>query len=124
MITNDGNKIVYMIWLEHSMGEQGLDRNNSKIEFVLLEEVNYSQWLRIVSNNSPLCASFQKKQLFHRPNKEVKLQAKQTPWPESASKLYRPSDRRLLVKLVPTFVDRRMSRSQRRGSPMVVISIF
>jgi hypothetical protein len=27
------------------------------------------------------------------------------PWPESASKLYRPSDRRLSVKLVPTFED-------------------
>jgi hypothetical protein len=29
-----------------------------------------------------------------------------TPWPESASKLYRPSDRPLSVKLVPTFADR------------------
>jgi hypothetical protein len=28
------------------------------------------------------------------------------PWPESASKLYRLSDRRLLAKLVPTFDDR------------------
>jgi hypothetical protein len=27
---------------------------------------------------------------------------KQTPWPESASELYRPSDRRLSEKLVPT----------------------
>jgi hypothetical protein len=26
----------------------------------------------------------------------------QTPWPESASELYRPSDRRLLAKLVPS----------------------
>jgi hypothetical protein len=31
---------------------------------------------------------------------------KKPPWPESASKLYRPSDRRLSAKLVPTFVDR------------------
>jgi hypothetical protein len=31
---------------------------------------------------------------------------KQTPWPESASELYGPSDRRLLTKLVPTFADR------------------
>jgi hypothetical protein len=29
-------------------------------------------------------------------------QTKQTPWPESASELYRPRDRRLL-KLVPSF---------------------
>jgi hypothetical protein len=28
-----------------------------------------------------------------------------TPWPESASELYRPSDRRLSAKLVPTFAD-------------------
>jgi hypothetical protein len=28
------------------------------------------------------------------------------PWPESVSELYRPSDRRLLAKLVPTFADR------------------
>jgi hypothetical protein len=29
-----------------------------------------------------------------------------TPWPEPASELYRPSDRRLSAKLVPTLVDR------------------
>jgi CBS-domain-containing membrane protein len=29
-----------------------------------------------------------------------------TLWPESASKLYRSSDRRLSAKLVPTFADR------------------
>jgi hypothetical protein len=28
------------------------------------------------------------------------------PWPGSASELYRPSDRRLLAKLVSTFVER------------------
>jgi hypothetical protein len=30
-----------------------------------------------------------------------------TPWPESASELYWPSDRRLSARLVPTFADRR-----------------
>jgi hypothetical protein len=30
----------------------------------------------------------------------------QTPWLESASELYRPRDRRLSAKLVPTFADR------------------
>jgi hypothetical protein len=30
----------------------------------------------------------------------------QTPWPESASELHARSDRRLSVKLVPTFADR------------------
>jgi hypothetical protein len=36
---------------------------------------------------------------------DVKLN--QTPWPESASELYRTSDCRLSAKLVPTFADRR-----------------
>jgi hypothetical protein len=31
---------------------------------------------------------------------------KQTPWPESMSELYRPSDRRLSAKFVPAFADR------------------
>jgi hypothetical protein len=35
-----------------------------------------------------------------------KKKQKQTPWPESASELYRPSDRRLLAKLVPAFADK------------------
>jgi hypothetical protein len=30
---------------------------------------------------------------------------KETPWSESASEVYRPSDRRLLAKWLPTFVD-------------------
>jgi hypothetical protein len=33
-------------------------------------------------------------------------QNKQTPWSESASQLYRPSDRCLSAKLLPTFVDK------------------
>jgi hypothetical protein len=31
---------------------------------------------------------------------------KQTPWSESASELYRPSDRRLSAKSLPTFADK------------------
>jgi hypothetical protein len=45
-----------------------------------------------------------------------------TPWPESASKLYRPRDRRLLAKLVPTFAHR--SCGQRDGFATPVFSIF
>jgi hypothetical protein len=37
---------------------------------------------------------------------EDKINNKQTPWAESASELYRPSDRRLSENLVPSFVDR------------------
>jgi hypothetical protein len=35
-----------------------------------------------------------------------KQQQKKTSWPETASELYRPGDRRLSAKLVPTFADR------------------
>jgi hypothetical protein len=42
-------------------------------------------------------------------------------WHESASELYRLSDRRLSAKLVPTFVDREVLRSRRGGSPKAVI---
>jgi hypothetical protein len=34
------------------------------------------------------------------------LLQKKTPWPEFASELYRPGDRSLWAKLVPTFADR------------------
>jgi hypothetical protein len=37
---------------------------------------------------------------------EVNETETDTPWPESASELYRPSNRRFLAKLVPTVVDR------------------
>jgi hypothetical protein len=34
------------------------------------------------------------------------MKQKKTAWPESASKLYQPSDLRLSAKLVPAFADR------------------
>jgi hypothetical protein len=34
---------------------------------------------------------------------ETSIPNKKNPWPQSASELYRPSDRRLSAKLVPTF---------------------
>jgi hypothetical protein len=40
------------------------------------------------------------------------------------SELHRPSDRRLSAKLVPTFADKDVWRSQRGGSPTAVISDF
>jgi hypothetical protein len=54
----------------------------------------------------------------------VVIKLNYTPWPESTSELYQPSDRRLSVKLVPTFADGRVSRSQRGWSPTAVVSIF
>jgi hypothetical protein len=44
--------------------------------------------------------------VFSHLNPTNNKQSKQTSWPESASELYRPSDRRLSEKLVPTFADR------------------
>ena len=40
-----------------------------------------------------------------------------SPWPYSASELYRQSGRRRSAKLVPAFADRGVSRGQRNGSP-------
>jgi hypothetical protein len=36
----------------------------------------------------------------------INKQNKQTPWSESASELYRPSDRRFSAKWLPTFADK------------------
>jgi hypothetical protein len=47
-----------------------------------------------------------------------------SPWPKSASELYRQSNGHLSAKLVPIFANRGMSRSQRGGSPTAVISLF
>jgi hypothetical protein len=49
---------------------------------------------------------------------------RQIKWPESASELYRPSNRRLTAKLVPTFADRGVSRSQSRGFPKALLAVF
>jgi hypothetical protein len=46
------------------------------------------------------------------------------PGAQSASELYRPSDRSLSAKLVPTLADRGVSRGQRNESPQPLISVF
>jgi hypothetical protein len=56
--------------------------------------------------------NFDKTNLSDDPGKKKVLvrcgvnQKMKTPWLWSASEIYRPSDRRLLAKLVPTFADR------------------
>jgi hypothetical protein len=45
-------------------------------------------------------------------------------WPESTSELYRPSDRRLPAKLMPTFADSGVLCNQRGGYLAAVISVF
>jgi hypothetical protein len=42
----------------------------------------------------------------------------------STSELYPPKKLRLSEKLVPTFADGGISRSQRGGSPTAIISVF
>jgi hypothetical protein len=44
--------------------------------------------------------------LVYQIDSTITIAMKSTPWTESASELYGPSDRRLSAKLVPTFVDR------------------
>jgi hypothetical protein len=39
-------------------------------------------------------------------SKYIWIEQKKTPWSESASELYRPSDRRLSAKWLPTFADK------------------
>jgi hypothetical protein len=64
---------------------------------------NYSEILRVNSTE------------FAGQQSSIK-NSKRIPWPESASELYRPSNRRLSAKLVLTFADRGVSYSQRGGS--------
>jgi hypothetical protein len=61
--------------------------------------------------------------IIHKPFKSHKCYGidpdkslKKTPWPQSASELHRPSDRRLSAKLVPTFCGQRVPRGQRGKS--------
>ena len=56
--------------------------------------------------------------------RSIPTQLNSTPWPYSASELYRQSGRRRSAKLVPTFADRGVSRGQRKGSPRPLISVF
>jgi hypothetical protein len=54
---------------------------------------------------------------------QTKKKKKKTPWSESASELYRPSDRRLSAKRLPTFADKGATWSARR-IPTAVLSVF
>jgi hypothetical protein len=54
----------------------------------------------------------------------ITISPKKTPWPESASGLFRPTDRRMLAKIVSTFADREVSHNQSGGFPTAIISIF
>jgi hypothetical protein len=83
----------------HSIGgcvdpRTGLD-NMENLNFLTLQGLELDP-----SVVQPVASRYTNHATAHRKRKE-------TPWPESASELYRPSDRRLSAKLVPTFEDRR-----------------
>jgi hypothetical protein len=47
-----------------------------------------------------------KRRRIRRLERRMRRRRKKSPWSESASELYRPSDRRLSAKCLPTFADR------------------
>jgi hypothetical protein len=60
-------------------------------------------WVQLTSSTAPDCtATLTYGAVGRRVNTKTK-----TPWPESASELYRPSDRRISAKLLLTFADGR-----------------
>jgi hypothetical protein len=58
------------------------------------------------------------------PEVRIIAKLKKTQRPESASKLYRPSDCCLSAKLLPTFADRWVSRGQHSVSPYCRLTIL
>jgi hypothetical protein len=70
----------------------------------------FSWLIHSLHNNAPSCAWFIQRGLIKwswiggRQGYQKK-KTKQTPWPYSASELYRPSDRRFSAELVPTLAD-------------------
>jgi hypothetical protein len=102
------------------------------IAMCFLGDTKYD-WTSIKRRSAVWCASGSHKTMLYRDNALIIANVTRliylcwiaiTPWPESTSELYRPSDRRLSAKLVPTFADSEVSRSQRSGSPTAVISVF
>jgi hypothetical protein len=82
------------------------------------------QVLDAVNTNTTSFASHTPKVMsIWNPTMTWNKQQTQTPLPESAGELYRPSYLRLSTRLVPTFADRGVSCSQRGGSPTAVISV-
>jgi hypothetical protein len=67
-----------------------------------------------------ILGTLQRTHKFHNNN----TNKQQTPWPESASELYRPSDRRLSPKLVPTLADRGCRVVSATNHPQSLISVF
>jgi hypothetical protein len=68
-----------------------------------LDHCPVSQFPRFLIGLPSYCSG-QVSVLYH-PARSRGWQNKKAPWPESASEVYRPSDLRLLAKLVPTFAD-------------------
>jgi hypothetical protein len=68
----------------------------------------------LVSETSAFCLLLKRLTSWKNFNADYHIKLNSMAW--SASKLYPPSDRRLLAKLVPTFCGYRLPRGQRDGS--------
>jgi hypothetical protein len=68
-----------------------------------IEEKLYAFYTMSLGSRPPLWSSGQ---FLATDPDAIQFNTQQTPWPNSASKLYRPSDCRMSAKLVPTFADR------------------
>jgi hypothetical protein len=78
-------------WLEHSTNNYTWRRSSSLCNFL---------------HPHRMCIGLRNWKNGPRYNQRaIGLLVIKTPWPESGSELYRPSDRRLSAKLVPTFAD-------------------
>jgi hypothetical protein len=94
----------------------GIYAKQNGIGTIFSRQFSFSSQISFAQCSLPICYLEQCNRLIwgcHTPHFRKKQSAlnylvakNQTPWPESAIELYRPSDRRLSAKLVPTFSDR------------------
>jgi hypothetical protein len=76
---------------------------------------NYGFWLWTISvQYQHFYQSVNVRYKFLEQSYNLSTNKEQTRWSQSASELYRPSDRRLLEKLMPTLADRSVPSSARR----------
>jgi hypothetical protein len=73
---------------------------------VYTAEMDIINEVKCLKYASDLVIIFKNSDLTSQGTHYISMTNKQTPWFQYASELYRPSDRRLSVKLVPTSADR------------------
>jgi hypothetical protein len=68
--------------------------------------VEHSRTLQTTVCQTRAKITHNRRKLYFMWTEHCKTYIIKTPWPESASELYRPSNRHLSAKLAPTFADR------------------